>query len=254
MRVVLLSFLTALIAVLPPRSAPAQTQVSIPLPYIEQAPEQLVEAAFSAPYGRLLIAEFAAVLAESAGAPCLKTNGIDKAGIEGRARAMTLRHGTQLVRKYASAVDRAAFKTHLASIAGAGAEAELADLRKNKDVRTFMELAVPVRDAGIVNAVTETLDRNILILKFKLTRRFNPIATGDVKLLSADPSDTAQDKAEAFLTASKSAPLNRYVELTTAAQEALNRSIDAKALLGTRIIDLMPGLDKDLAGACISRQ
>jgi hypothetical protein len=253
MRLILLSLTAALIAVQAPRSAPAQPQVSVPLVYLEIEPEQLAETAFSILYGRMIIAEFAAVVAESADAACLKTNGIEKSALEGRARAITIRHGAQQIRKYASAVDRAAFKSSLASSMGAGSEAELSKLRENNDVRAFMALAAPARDAAIVNTVTETLDRNILILKFKLSRRFNPLATGDIKLLNADPSDAIQDKLEALVAANKSAALTRYIELMDAAQDALNQSIDTKALLSTRIVDLMPGLDKDLTGVCILR-
>lgn len=254
MRLLLAVMLTALIAVATPRSASAQPQVSVPLIYLEADPDKLVETAFSIPYGQLLIAEFATVLAASADASCLKSNGIDKSGLEQRARALTLRHGAEIVRRYAAAVDRAKFKTNLSTSMGAGAEAELAKLRTDKDVRALIELGAPMQDAAIVNAVIETVDRNIVLLKFKLSRRFHPLATGDMKLLDADPSDSVLEKLEQLIKASSSAAVDRYLELMVAVQEALNQSTDTRALLGTRVVDLTPGLDKDLAAVCISRQ
>ena len=174
MRLLLLSLLVALIAVQAPRSASAQPQGTVPLTYLEAEPEQLVEAAFSTPFGKLLIAEFAAAVADSADAACLKAKGLETSALEGRARVITIRHGVQLVGKYLSTVDRTAFTANLASRMGAGAEAELARLRDNPDVRAYLELAMPIRHAATALAVAETLGRNLLILKIKLSRRFDP--------------------------------------------------------------------------------
>ena len=250
-RSLLLSLLAILIAVEAPRSALAQ---SFPLSFFEVEPGRLVEAAFSTPYGRLLNAEFAAVLAESADAACLKARGIETSALAERARAIPLRHGAQYIGKYVSAVDKAAYKAKLASRMGAGAEAELIGLRDDKDVRAFVALSELVRNAAIVNAVMETLDRNILVLRIKLSRLFHPLSTGNPKLLNADPSNRTHDKLEAFMKGNKSAALARYIELTGAAQDALNQSIDAKALLNMRIVDLMPGLDNDMADICVGRR
>jgi hypothetical protein len=252
MRPILLALLAALIAVQMPQSAPAQVTVS--LSYIENDPAKLVEAAFSAPYGRLLIAEFAAVLTESADPACLKSRSLQASALAERARSIVLRQGAELVKKFASAVDRAALKTAFASRMGAGADAELAKLRNNPDVRAFLELAAPARDAATANAVVETLDRNMLVLKFKVSRRFDPMATGNQKLLGADPSDSIGDKLDALVKSGKSTALARFIELMGGLQEAVNASTNAKALLGTRIVDLMPGLDKDLADICLLRQ
>jgi len=251
MRFILLSLLAALIAVQAPRSPSAQPQV--PLTYVEQDPDQLVAAAFSTPYGRLMIAEFAAMLAESADASCLKANRIEKSELEQRVRAITLRHGAQLVRKYAATVDRTAFKTNFASKMGARAEAEMASLRKIKDVLTFVELHTTIRHAAVVNSVTEVLDRNILILKFKVSRPWHPLETGEDRLVDADPTYAALEKGAALIKSSKSGPLMRYFVLVTAAQDALNQSIDTKAWLAIRSVELTPGLESDLAGVCIRR-
>ena len=103
---------------------------------------------------------------------------------------------------------------------------------------------MPVRQAATALAVAETLGRNLLILKIKLSRRFDPIASGNPKLLDADPSNQVFDKLNALLANSKSAALARYLKLMDAVQLALNESIDTKALLSMRIVDLMPGLER----------
>ena len=133
---------------------------------------------------------------------------------------------------------------------GAGADTELVKLRDN-DVRAYLELAVPIRQAATVLAVAETLGRNLLILKIKLSRRFDP-GSGNPRLIDADPSNQV-DKLNALLAGSKSPAFARYMKLIDAAQMALNDSTDTKAWLSTRIVDLMPGLEQDLADVCIFR-
>ena len=164
-----------------------------------------------------------------------------------------VRHGAQFIRGYLSAVDRAAFKANLAKRMGAGAEAELVKLRDDPDVRSFLGLVQPVRQSETALAVAETLGRNLLILKIKLSRRFDPIASGNQKLLDADPSNQVFDKLNALLANSKSVALSRYLKLTDAVQLALNESVNTKALLSMRIVDLMPGLESDLADVCVRR-
>ena len=62
-----------LVVVIVPRSVLAQSpyKISFPLIYVDNEPGQIANATFSAPFGRLLVAEFAAVLADSADAACL---------------------------------------------------------------------------------------------------------------------------------------------------------------------------------------
>ena len=80
------------------------------------------------------------------------------------------------------------------------------------------------------------------------------MATGNQTLISADPSDDSHDKLDDLSANSKSTALARYVELMDAMQEAAGQSTDAKALLGVRNVDLMPGLDNDLADVCVASQ
>jgi hypothetical protein len=234
------------------RSEPAAPQ--LPLIYLEAPPEQLVETAFSAPFGKLLVAQLAAAIGEGADAACLQGRGIDKAVLGDRARAIMVRNGAQSFRKYLSAVDQETFKARLAASMGAGAEAEMTRLRGDKDVRAFLELAAPARDAAIAYNVVETLGRVVMLLKINMSRRFDPMSSGDAKLLSADPTEAVSAKVDAFVQASTSAALTRYLDLTDAAQEALNRSLDSKFYLSLRIVDLMPGLEQDLADVCVFRR
>jgi hypothetical protein len=234
------------------RSEPAGPQ--LPLIYLEAPPEKLVETAFSAPFGKLLVAQLAAAIGEGADAACLQAKGIDKGALDDRARAILVRNGAQSFHKYLSAVDRSAFKSRLAASAGADAEAELARLRADKDVRAFLELSAPARNAAIAYNVVETLGRIVMLLKINMSRRFDPISSGDTALLGADPTESTKAKVEAFVQASSSASLTRYLDLTDAAQEALNRSIDTKLYLSLRIVDLMPGLEQDLADVCVFRR
>ena len=234
------------------RSEPAGPQ--LPLLYLEAPPEQLVEAAFAAPFGKLLVAQLAAAIGEGADAACFQAKSIDKAALGDRARAIMVRNGAQSFHKYLSAVDRSVFKSRLAASSGADAEAELARLRNDKDVRALLELSAPARNAAIALNVVETLGRVVMLLKINLSRRFDPISSGDAALLKADPTEPTSAKVDAFVQASNSAALTRYLDLSDAAQEALNRSLDAKLLLSLRIVDLMPGLEQDLADVCVFRR
>jgi hypothetical protein len=250
--ILLLLLVTALPVADTARSAPADPQ--LPMIYLEAPPEQLVEAAFSAPFGKLLVAQLAAAIGEGADAACLQAKGIDKALLDDRARAILVRNGAQSFQKYLSAVDRSAFKTRFAASTGPGAEAELARLRGDKDVRALLELSAPARNAAIAYNVVETLGRIVVLLKINISRRFDPISTGDATLLGADPTESTSAKVDAFVQASNSAALTRYLDLTDAAQEALNRSLDTKLYLSLRIVDLMPGLEQDLADVCVFRR
>jgi HAMP domain-containing protein len=254
MRLLLLSFVAALIAVQMPQSVSAQPQATVPLSYVDIDPDQLVDAAFSAPYGRLLLAEFASALAGSADEACLQGKGIETSSLPDRARAITVRQGAQFIRRFVAMVDRPALKAAFAARIGADAEAELAKLRDHPDVRPFIVLDTVGRDAAVANSIIEMLDRNLLVLKVKLARRFHPLATGNQKLIEADPSDEINDKLDELVATNKSAALARYLELTDAAQEALDQSINTKTLLGVRNVDLMPGLENDMADVCIGRQ
>jgi hypothetical protein len=252
MRLVLLSLMAALIVADTARAAPADPQ--LPLVYLEAPPEQLVEAAFSAPFGKLLVAQLAIAIGADADAACLQAKGIDKAALGDRARAIMVRNGAQSLRKYLSTVDQSAFKARFAESMGPDAEAELTRLRSDKDVRAFLELGAPARDAAIALNVVETFGRIVMLLKINLSRRFDPISSGDAALLGADPTESTSAKVEAFVQSSTSPALTRYLDLTDAAQQALNRSLDTKLFLSLRIVDLMPDLEQNLADVCVLRR
>ena len=129
---------------------------------------------------------------------------------------------------------------------------EVTRLRFLPDVRTFMELGVPLQHAAVVNNVLEMIERYALVLKIKLGR-FHPLSTGKDKLILADPTEAALDKLDKFVASRKSGPLNRYIELMGAMQDALDQSIDKERFLALRIVDMMPGLDTDLSDICVLR-
>src|SRR5438874_13825789 len=71
----------------------------LPLYFVDIVPAKVVPAAFEAPYGRVLMSEFAAVLSDSADADCLKANGASKQKVSEQARAILLRRGTYQMEK-----------------------------------------------------------------------------------------------------------------------------------------------------------
>ncbi len=252
MRSLLLSLLGLLFAVPASQAAPAQQRMSVPLAYLDANQDKRVEEAFSSGYGRLLLNELAATARNGVDAACDKAKGVTTADFDGRIRAIAVRHGVQLIKAYVSAVDQTAFKATFATRMGGGAINEVTRLRNDPDVRTFLELGAPIQHAAVVNTVLEMVERYALVLKIKLGR-FHPFSTGKDKLITADPTEATLDKLDGFIASRKSAALNRYIEMMAAMQETLNQSIDAKRFLAMRIVDLMPGLDTDLAGICVLR-
>ncbi len=241
--------LIVLTAGLTPQRVAAEPKVSLPLGYIESEPDKIVAEAFSAPYGRLLVAEFTSSFSEGTFGDCVRSKRMEPSAFADSVHALVVRHGAQMIRNQAAAIDRPAFKTNFATLAGADAEAELVRLRDDPNVRTFLEIGAPLRHAATVNIVIEMVDRYLLIQRIKI-RRFNPIATGNEELLKADPSEAILDRLDDFMQKIRSSALNRYLELSQMAQQALDQSIDTKMLLSYRIVDLFPGLDKDLANIC----
>jgi hypothetical protein len=255
MRLILLSLVAVAIAVAPPQSALAgpQPKAVTSLSYLDVDPDEAVNAAFSAPYGLLLVAEAATVLGDSADAACLTAKRIEKAAAES-ARAILLRVGAQMVRKIAGAVDQAAFKAKFAARKGAKAEADLARLSSNPDVRAYLALARPAKLAAVANLVIENFERYALLQRIKLVRPIHPLAGGrNTALLEADPSEDPYDKVDAFVAKNKSAALKRYLELSDAAQEAFTASVNPAEAPRLGPVQLMAGLDKELADVCIGR-
>jgi hypothetical protein len=252
MRLLVFSLLTALTTLTAPAVAEPQAKVALPLYYLGINAEGFAEAVFAEPYGRRLVAEFAAVLGESGTAECLKSRGIEKDQLAERARAILLRQGAQLLGKFAATIDMTAFTEKLAASEGADAAAELTKLRENRDVHTFDEISRPALLAEAADIIVENLDRYALLLRIRLARPVSPFGSGDKALLDANPTEKSVEALGEFMTKTRSAAVDRYLDLSQSVQLALNESISRDAMLNLGPAQLLSGLDKDLAELCVS--
>jgi hypothetical protein len=252
-RPVLLSFFAMLIVAEAPRAAMAGPKPAAgpSFHYLDNDLDEVASAAFSTPFGRLLVAEFAAVLADSADAACLSEKGIDKAAVADRARAILLRRGAQMGRKAGEAVDRATFDAKFAARKGRNANAELGRLRNDPAVREYIALRRPAALADTALLVLENLGRYALIQRIKLVRPVSPVEAVNTAILDLDPSDEANEKADDFVAKSKSRALKRYLELVEAAEAARKESISVEVAFRIGPAQLMSGFDQDLADVCV---
>jgi hypothetical protein len=246
-----LSLVTMLTAATVPAIAQMQKPSGVPLYWVNNAPAELVSASFADPYGRLLVAEFAAVISESSDAACLQTKGIEKNQIAERARAILLRVGAQMLQLFAGTVDRPAFESRFAARMGVDANAELVRLRTDPDVQKFIEIGQPEEHARLAEYVVVQLDRYALISRIKLARSISMNHSDNPALIRADPTAKTRDLLDAFIANHKSPAFVRYRILIEAAQESLDRTISLEALRDLGPGQLMSGLDREFADLCV---
>jgi hypothetical protein len=230
--------------------APARAQARFD--HLLQPPIDLVREAFAAEYGSLLVAEFAKILRESADPACLAAKGIDPAQLGGRGKDILVRYGAQMIQVFLDATVIPRYEAGLAARAGPNAKAEIARLRNDPEVQKALNLDRPRHLAGVANRVADNFDRFALLNRIKLSRQLSPLATGDDRLLNADPSDASEEAVERFVAQSKSKQLAKYMALTTMAQEALVAAGDMPKLLMIGPTQMFRGAEKELADLCIS--
>jgi hypothetical protein len=247
-----ITFLAMLTTVTVPATAQMQTPSGVRLDWVNTPPAKLVSAAFAEPYGRLIVADFAAVLGESADAACLQKKAIQKDQIAERARTILLRVGAQTFAMIAGAVDWPAFESGFAARVGAGAKAVLARLRANPDVKKFIEIEQPAQRARVAEYVAVQLDRYALLMRIKLVRPISKFHSGNPALVLADPTDKALDLLDEFIANHKSPALLQYRVLMEAEQESLDRTISLDALRDFGPGQYMSGLDRELADLCVA--
>src|SRR5262245_44484002 len=122
MRLAAVSLLAALTMALPQVSL---AQTPLPPHYFDKNPEETARAAFSAPYGALLVAEFGSILGDSADQACLAAKGLRKDVIAGRAHDILVHMAAQMSRTVAGVVNREVFKAKFDALQGVGASDEL---------------------------------------------------------------------------------------------------------------------------------
>jgi hypothetical protein len=158
---------------------------------LESAPE-FVREALDHSYGRALVAEFTNAVIESADPACLSEKRLDAAALNERGRDLFQRYGTRTMSTLQQNIDPRRYDAELAKRAGAKGKAELAALRKNPSVQTYTKTERPIRLAKVLDFVVEQFDRYVLLNRIQL-KPISPLATGNVQLLAASPSEASEE-------------------------------------------------------------
>jgi hypothetical protein len=235
---------------------PAHAQLPLAL---ESAPE-FVREALDHSYGRALVAEFANAVIESADPACLSGKRLDAAALNEHGRDLFQRYGTRTMSTLQQNIDPRRYDAELAKRAGAKAKADLAALRKSPSVQAYTKTERPIRLAKVLDFVVEQFDRYVLLSRIQL-KPISPLATGNVGLLAAKPSEASEEapgRSKARRTPRQVQPrqvqprqVQRYVALSEASGAAIMSAFnrEAAALWGPKTF--YSGVEDDLAEVCI---
>jgi hypothetical protein len=247
---------------------PAHAQLPLAL---ESAPE-FVREALDHSYGRALIAEFSNAVMESADAGCLSAKRLDAAVLDERGRDLFQRYGTRTMSTLQQNIDLRRYDAELAKHAGAKAKTELAALRRNPSVQAYLKTERPIRLAKVLDFVVEQFDRYVLLNRIQL-KPISPLATGNVRLMAANPSEASEAAPGRPKSKARRAPrqvqpgqvqprqvqprqaqprqVERYVAISEASGAAIVSAFnrEAAALWGPKTF--YSGVEDELAEVCI---
>ncbi len=212
-----------------------------------EPPAPLVREAFASPYGRLLIAELGRALRADADPACLTSKGIAVDELSSRGEALLIKRGTQATETAMALVDIAAYEKAFA------ANAELKSLSEQPLIKRYLDIERPIRLAKVLDFIFEQFDRYNTLRRIKIAS-VSPLATGKNELLSANPAEAAEDAADAFIAANKSAQIDRFLALSEQAADAMQGAIDKEQAMRIGPTTFYRGMDLDLAELCIGKR
>ncbi|MBW7972682.1 hypothetical protein [Bradyrhizobium sp. BR 10289] len=204
----------------------------------------LVREAFASPYGEALTAELGKSLRASADPACVTDKGLAVDQLEPRGRDILITWGTRMLEGTSALIDR---QTSEHPFAGA---AELESLKSNADVKRYLAMEEPMRQAKILDLIFEHFDRHNLISRVKL-RPVSPLGTGNEALLRLNPADATEEKLDAFAGKSRSKALKRFLQLSEQADAAQALAIKQIAPPPPLPDTFFNGVETDLAELCI---
>ena len=228
-------------------SAAAQSWVEL-----EDEPAQaFVREALASPYGQSLARRFGDLLRRSASESCAKQRDLDLSRMASFGFAILEKRGIQMLERSAALGDRSRFDATLLALTGTGADAERSRLRAQPEVRRFLALTRPARQARVLDDLAETLDRYAQQRAIGLKGRISPVATRDEQALALHPEMRAQAAAAAYVRESDTPSLRRWLELDTARRQAARHAEAAAMLAPESALRLMPGLEHDFTLLCV---
>jgi hypothetical protein len=204
--------------------------------------------AFASSYGQALIAEFGKSLRKDADPACLKEKGLEVDQLDARGRDLLSKWSTHYSEATAALFDHEAYSELFT------ASAELEGLKKNAEVKRYLAITAPARQAELLDIFFEHFERHLLIRKVKLAAA-HPLRTGNRELLNKNPTEATEKALDKFMAGKRSAAFNRYLDLSDQAAAASKVSMkkDRVVALGG-VENLFRGVEIDLAALCIDRR
>ncbi|RXT48433.1 hypothetical protein [Bradyrhizobium betae] len=232
----LFSHRTIVIALLLSAASPTWAQT--------QDKAMLVREAFASPYGKALTAELGKSLRASADPACLTDKALTADQLEPRGRDIVITWGTRMLDGAFALIDRQTSDNPFASAA------ELESLKSSADVKRYLAMEAPMRQAKILDLIFEHFDRYNLISRVRLGA-VSPLATGNEALLRLNPADATEEKLEEFAGKSRSKALKRFLQLSEQAGAAQAASIKKIPSPPPLPHTFFKGVETDLAELCI---
>ncbi|MCA1514772.1 hypothetical protein [Bradyrhizobium sp. NBAIM01] len=200
--------------------------------------------ALASPYGKALTAELGKSLRASSDPACLTDKGLAADQLEPRGRDIVIRWGTRMLEGASAFIDR-----QISDNPFAGA-AELESLKSNPDVKRYLAMEEPIRQAKILDLIFEHFDRYNVIARVKLGGVY-PLQTGNEALLRLNPTDATEERLETFARKSRSKALKRFLQLSD--QEAIAQSAAIRKASSPAPFPhtFFKGVETDLAELCI---
>ena len=207
-----------------------------------------VRDAFASPYGQALIADFGGSLRKDADAACLKAKGLQADQLEAHGGDLLVKWGTRSSDATAALIDEKRYGDLFT------ATTELKRLEQNADVKRYVSITEPARQAKLLDHILEDFERYVLIRRINLTP-VHPAGAANTKLANKNPTEAAEKALEKFLAGKTSAALDRYLDLSDQSDAALAAAMkkdDIIALGGP--YNFFKGVETDLAEICIGRR
>ena len=208
----------------------------------------LVRGAFASAYGKALTAELGKSLRKNADPACLKDKGLEASQLDVRGRDLLIKWGTNYWEGVVSLYDTKVFADLFT------ATDELNRLKQNANVKRYLAIYEPERQAKVLDFIFENFDLYVMIHRIRLTL-VHPLRTGNQELLSKNPTDATEKAVDKFLASKKSAALDRFLALSDEVQAGIAASAASMAKDQSakflRVLDLFNGVETDLAELCI---
>jgi hypothetical protein len=225
-------------------SAATTASAQFPTPGPIEQPAPLVREAFASPYGRALIAELGRALRADAAPACLKSKGIAADQLEARGEALLIKWGTRATETAMTLIDFQAYEKAFP------ANAELKGLWEQPEIKRYLKLERPKRLAKVLDFVFEQFDRYNVLNRIKIAS-VSPLATGKNDLVSANPTETAEEALDDFVATNKSAQIDRFLALSEQATDAMKAAVNREQAIRTGPGTFYRGIEIDLAELCI---